>query len=249
MKPAICGGFVLTELLIAGLLTTFLMLGMIQMAAGAGRGLLLIESLSQTQQGGRFAIDQVRDTVMSAGFHPAPWEPGATGTALGPGTADGGANGNDTLEFHQYSDRNCYGNLNDQSGDNGRPAFYLRTSRFEVAGNNNLSHTCWFGPDGGHMVRQINRQGLVQQVESFQVLYAEDTNEDNLADHVVRANHWSDATKVVGIQMGVMLATGKPVSDESVAGMMVLDQVVVPHADGHRRQVWTTTIPFVSRLR
>jgi Tfp pilus assembly protein PilW len=81
---------VLTELLVAGLLAAFLMLGLIQMAAGVSRGLLLIESLSQSQQGGRFAVDQIRDGVMAAGFHPSPWDGSSTIPGLGEETSDGG---------------------------------------------------------------------------------------------------------------------------------------------------------------
>ncbi len=93
-------GFVFTELLVAGLISAFLMLGLVQMAAGASRGLLLIESLSQTQQGGRFAITQMRDVVMAAGFDPLPWQRAAALQGLGVNSSDGGG---DDSDGHEHS--------------------------------------------------------------------------------------------------------------------------------------------------
>jgi hypothetical protein len=242
-------GFVLTELLVAGLLAAFLMLGLIQMAAGVSRGLLLIESLSQSQQGGRFAVDQIRDGVMAAGFHPSPWDGSSTIPGLGEETSDGGLDGNDVLVLRQLSDKNCYGNSNTILDGNGRPAFFLRESIFEVTANRNLSHTCRFGPDGGAMVRQINHQGLVQKVESFQLLYAEDSDGDRLANRLVRAGNWNDISNITGIEIGLLIATKESLGEPQTSTMMVLDQAVTPAPDGRLRQVWTTTIPLVSKLR
>lgn len=249
MKSTRDTGFVLTELLVAGLLTTFLMLGIIQMAAGVSRGLLLIESQSHTQQGGRFAIDQIRSATMAAGFNPAPWEGDGEVSALGDATSDGGPGGNDILVLRQQSDKNCYGNPNTSLDGSGNPAFFLRESTFEVNASNNLAHTCWFGPDSGSLVRQINREGLVQHVDSFQVLFAEDTDGDRLANRTVRAGAWLEPSQVVGVQLGLLVASEKPVSDHVPPTFTVLDEVVTPQSDGRLRKTWTTNIPMVSRLR
>ncbi|HKJ18882.1 MAG TPA: PilW family protein [Xanthomonadales bacterium] len=249
MKKQPSKGFVLTELLVAGLLSAFLMLGLIQMAAGASRGLLLIESLSQTQQGGRFAIQQVREVVMPAGFRPSPWLGGSAVTGLVSGSGDGGPGGNDVLVVDQYSDLNCYGNTNGTLGSDGRPAFYLKQSKLEVTSSGNLAHTCHYGPDDGVMVRQINRQGLVSGVDSFQVLYAEDTDGNRLANRQVRAGHWADQANVVGIQVGLLVSTEKSLTNQPSQTFTVLDQSLSTANDGKLRQVWTATIPLFSRLR
>lgn len=219
------------------------------MAAGASRSLLLIESLSQTQQGGRFAIEQLRDVVMPAGFHPSPWQEAQAMTGLSDASLDGGPNGNDTLIVSQLSDRNCYGNANSTLGANGNPEFFLRRSTLELTAGGNLAHTCYYGPQDGVMVRQINRQGMVSGVESFQVLYAEDSDGDHLADRMVRADHWNDIGNIMGVQVALLVATQKSLGDQPGQTLTVLDQSISTPDDGHLRQVWTATIPLVSRRR
>lgn len=242
-------GFVLTELLVAGLIAAVLMLGLVQMAAGISRGLQLIESLSETQQGGRFAVDRLRDAVMSAGFDPAPWQGSGAPGGLSADSADGGAGESDVLTLRQLSDRNCYGRLNPVLDPNGRPKFFLRVATFERSAAGNLAHSCHYGPTGGPLLRQINREGLVQRVESFQVLYAEDRDGDRRADRHVRAGAWSDAGNILGAQLGLLVATAQAVGDKSTAPLTVLDETVIPRADGRLRRVWTTTIPIGSKLR
>lgn len=242
-------GFVLTELLVAGLIAAFLVLGLVQMAAGTSRVLTLIESLSESQQGGRFAVDQVRDAVMAAGFDPEPWTRGSPIPGLLETSSDGGAGASDVLVLGQRSDRNCFGNWNPVEDEAGKPAFFVRESTFERSPSGNFAHTCFYGPEGGTMVRQINRQGLVRRVESFQVLYAEDHDGDRRAERRVRAGNWSEAGNIVGVQLGLLLATDAPVGDEDSAPHNVLDEAVTPRPDGRLRRVWTTTIPIGSKLR
>lgn len=242
-------GFALTELLVAGLIAAFLMLGLVQMAAATSRGLTMVESLSESQQGGRFAIDQLRDAVMAAGFEPAPWQREAPLPGLLSASADGGAGNSDVLAVQQRSDRNCYGNLNPVDDADGRPAFFLRQSTFERSSSGNLAHTCYFGPEGGTLVRQINRNGLVLGVESFQVLYAEDSDGDGRADRHVRAGNWDSANQVMGVQLALLLATTEPVGEAGTTPFNVLDEAVTPPQDGRLRRVWTSTIPIGSKLR
>jgi len=241
-------GFVLTELLVAGLIAAFLLLGLVQMAAATSSGLRLIECMSEVQQGGRFAIDQMRDTVMAAGFRPRPWE-----DALLPGlsedSSDGGIGASDVLVVRQLSDRNCYGNLNSTLDSSGQAAFHIRQSTFERTGSGNLAHTCYYGADAGALVRQINRQGLVSGVESFQVLYAEDIDGDSKSDRRVRAGRWNDIEKVLGVQVGLLIASEEPVGDRDASPLTVLDESVMPRSDGRLRRVWTTTFPLGFKLR
>lgn len=242
-------GFVLTELLAAALITSFLMLGLVQMATATTRGLSLVASLSRSQQGGRFAVQQMQSAVMAAGFNPAPW--GATGEPLGlsDDSQDGGAGGDDKLVVSQISDRNCFDLPNPVTDVSGNPAFYLRISTFERSGSGNLAHTCFYGPDAGTLVRQINREGLVQNVESFQLLFVEDTNGDRRADRRVRAGQWGDAEHVLGVEVGILLKSEGVVGDAAPPTFQVLDETVSAPGDGRLRRVWTFSIPFGSRLR
>ena len=241
-------GFVLTELLVAGLIASFVVLGLVQMAAASSRSLQLVEQLSATQQGGRFALDQVRDAIMGAGYQPTPWDSTAV-PALGASTTDGGTGGSDVLTVQQLSDRNCFGTANPVTDASGHPAFYLRESTLERNSSANLAHTCYYGPPGGVMVRQINRQGLVQGVESFQVLYAEDRDSDRRPDTRVRAGHWQNKDAVVAIEVGLLLAGDEELAEDRAASYMVLDEAVTPASDGQLRRVWRATFPIGSKLR
>ena len=249
MIPVRARGFILTELLVTGLIAAFLMLGIVQMAAGVSRGLLLIESGSDTLQGGRFVIEQIRNSAMSAAFNPTPWEPEARINALGHATADGGTGANDILMLRQWSDRNCYGNANSTTDALGNPVFFLLDSKFEVTSGGNLAHSCWYGPDDSSMTRQINRLGIVQGVESFQVLYAEDTDADRQANRLVRAGRWNDIDRILGLEIGLLVGAEKTPGGGSPALFSVLDETVTPPQDGRIRKTWTASIPLVSKLR
>lgn len=242
-------GLVLTELLVAGLVAAFLMLGLVQMAAATSRSLTLIESLSESQQGGRFAVEQVRDAIMAAGFHPEPWNSDTLELGITADTADGGAGESDLLVLRRHSDRNCFDRLNPALDGEGRPAFYLRESRFERSGSGNLAHTCYYGPDESALVRQINRSGLVQNVESFQALYLEDSDGDQRVDRRVRAGNWVASENVMGVQLGLLLATAEAVGQNDTTPLNVLDEAVTPPLDGRLRRVWTTTVPLGFKLR
>ena len=242
-------GFVLTELLVAGLVSAFLVLGLVQMAAASSRGLQLIESISQTQQGGRFAVQQMQRAVMAAGFNPQPWTHSVPEPGLLAATEDGGSGESDKLAVHQVSDRNCFENLNPVQDASGQAAFYVRESTFERSGTGNLAHTCFYGPEGGTLIRQINRQGIAEGVESFQLLFAEDTNGDRLADRRVRAGHWSDPNNVLGIDVAMLVASNDAGGDRAAQTFTILDQSMSSPADGRIRRVWSFSIPLGSRLR
>ena len=242
-------GFVLTELLVAGLAATILLLGIVQMATASSRALNLVESVSEAQQGGRFALAQLRDAVMSAGFNPRPWTGNAAALGLSMDSMDGGDGGSDVLVVRELSDRNCFGNLNPALDEGGRPDFFLRERTLERSASSNLALSCFFGPPGGSMVRQINREGLVQRVESFQLLFAEDSDGDGKADRRVRAGRWVDVSRILGVDIGLLLATQDPIGNPVSSPLTVLDQSLTPHRDGRLRRVWRATYPIVSKLR
>ncbi|MDX1554976.1 MAG: PilW family protein [Xanthomonadales bacterium] len=242
-------GFVLTELLVAVLMAAILMLGVVQMASATGRGLSLIESVSETQQSGRFAIDRMRDFIMSAGFHPTPWTEDAPVPGLSDESSDGGPGASDALVIRQWSNRNCFDLFNPALDGLGRPRFFLRISKFERTASDNLAQTCHYGPGESALVRQINREGLVQGVETFQVLYAEDTDGDRRANRLVRAGRWLDIAHVVGVELALLVASHERVVDAPPPVLVVLDEALSPPNDGRLRRVWRATVPMGARLR
>ena len=96
-------------------------------------------------------------------------------------------NKSDRLVLRLWSDTNCFGNLNQARDGNGNPVFYLQESLFDLNSSKNLAHTCRYGAAEGELVTQINHQGLIQNVESFQALYGEDVSDDGRIDQWVKA--------------------------------------------------------------
>lgn len=238
------GGFSLIELMIAGLLATLLLTGLVQVAAGARSSFALQEDVADLQERARFGLDRLRGALRQAAFAPEPWagdpfdgEPAVTGT-------DGGAAGSDRLVLRSHSDRNCFGTRNPDRDPGGDPAFHLKEEVLERNGSDNLAWTCRYGPDDASLTTQVSRQGLMSGVESLQVLYAEDTDGDGRADRWVRAGFWDDVDAIVGLQVGLLLAgTSRDAGPRSESGapvtVNVLDRVVTVPDDSRRRRVVT----------
>jgi hypothetical protein len=53
----------------------------------------------------------------------------------------------------------------------------------------------------------------------------------------------------LGVQLGLLLASAEALGDEVTTPLTVLDETVIPPADGRLRRVWTTTVAIGSKLR
>jgi hypothetical protein len=146
-----------------------------------------------------------------------------------------------------WSERNCFENLNPVEDADGKPRFFLRESVLDLNTSRNLSHTCRYGPDADQFVTQIRRQGLVQNVDAFQVLYAEDLDGDRLADRWITAGQWSDPANVTGLQLVLLLTSNDSVSEPRLQTYNLFEQTISSPADGKLRRVFTLTHHFRSK--
>lgn len=225
----------LLELLVAMLLTAFLLLGMVQLVTAAGSATLLQDNQAQLQDAARQAESLLRRAVGPAGFRPRPWDTALDVTTITPDTGDGTLAHSDRLVVRGWSELNCFDNRNPETDGDGAPRFYIRESVFERNGSSHLARTCRYGPTDAELVTQVRNQGLVPGTESFQLLFGEDGDGDGNIDRWVRANQWSAATRVLGVRVGLLLVSPDRVTEPRPQSFEVLDTRRERGADGHLR--------------
>jgi type IV pilus assembly protein PilW len=237
----------LIELLIALSLAAFLVLGLVQMVAAASAAGRLQLNQAQVLDRARFAMGILGRAVRQAGYRPEPWNSAYADSALGVATLDGATAAGDRLELQAWSDRNCFDNRNPDRDADGRPRFYLRESTFDLTADGSLALTCRYGPAPDSLTTQIPRQGVLPGVEAFQVLYGEDADGDGNVDGWLRAGQWADARNVLGVRIGLLLASDDAVAEPLNASFEVLGTAVQAPADGRLRRLFDFAVAFRGR--
>lgn len=240
-----CRGFTLVELMVAMTLGVLVATGVVHVAQSLGLSWRTQDESSRLHEHARLLNQVLFDPVRSAGYHPTPWLDSLG--ALGAGTRDEVNTHGDQIELQRRSTRNCYGNTNPVSGPGGGPASYLQINRFLVRGGQFVRH-CRYGPDAGSLTTQINHLGLVEHVEHFQVLYAEDTDADGLANRWVRAGQWQEESRILGVRFAFLLASPGPLTQRRTATFNVLGRRLRTPADGRLRLVADGTLAIGGRL-
>ena len=242
-------GFTLMEVMIGIFLSTILTTGIVSLLSGSVSAYRLQLNQSQLEESGRFARDVLITHIAQAGFQPEPWQSLPEFAALTDESQDSGSSAADQLGLQRWSRYNCYGNENPVTDVDGQPAFYLLQTRFSVNQSNNLAMTCRYGPDASQLQTQMNNFGLVEDVESMQVLYAEDRDGDDIADGWVRAQSWLQESNVRAIRVALLLST-KQAFDQTISSQVtLLDESVTTPADGHLRSVKSLACAIRGRLR
>lgn len=238
-------GLSLLELLVAMAFTAILLLGLVQFAAAAGMSRQLQDSQAQLQDQARSVFRMLGGAVGEAGFHPRPWNPAYPLEGVFSGSASNVSIHGDRLVVRTWSDRNCFGNLNAVREADGRPAFHLRESAYDLNDAGQLTRSCRYGPTAAELTTQVRRQGKVPGVDGFRLLFGIDSDRDGNAERWVRAGDWSDSRHVLGVRVGLLLRSADPVADPVATQYSVLDRVYNPPADGHLRLV----LEFTAAIR
>lgn len=240
-------GMSLLELMISLTLSALLLLGLVQIASAAASSTRLQRNQAQLQENARLAITVITRFVRETGFSPEPWNPGHQLSGLADGNADSVTAGSDRLALRSWSDLNCFDNRNPELDDSGQPAFYIREAQFDLNSGNGLTWQCRYGPSEPGMVTQIRRQGFVQNVESFQILFGEDTDGDGAIDRWVQAGQWETTNQLLGMRFGLLLASEDKVAEQHIFGFQVLDKALKKQADGRLRRVFEFAAAIRSR--
>ncbi len=242
-------GFSLMELMIGVSLSTILMSGIVQLMAGSVSAYRLQLGQSQIEESVRYARDVLVTHIAQAGFQAEPWLSPVTFRALTDESLNGSSSSADQLGLQRWSRTNCYGNNNPILDGEGQPAFFILQTRFKVNTSNNLAITCRYGPDTSALRTQINNFGLIEDVESMQVLYAEDRDGDAIADAWVPAQTWSQESNIRAVKVALLLSTRQAFDQAASTQLTLLDETITTPADGHLRRIRSFTTAIRGRLR
>ena len=242
-------GFTLVEMMIGVFLSTVLISGIVQLLGGSVSAYRLQLSQSQLEESGRYARDVLVTHISQAGFQPEPWQNPAGFQALTDESLNGASSSSDQLGLQRWSQHNCYGNENSVKDSYGQPAFYLLQTRFTVNKSNNLSITCRYGAEISSLSTQMNNFGLIEDVESMQVLYAEDRDGDEIADGWVTAQSWLKESNIQAVKVALLLSTRQAFDQAAATQITLLDESITPPADGHLRRIKSSTTAIRGRLK
>ena len=231
----------LLELLVATALTAFLVLGLVHFVTAASATTLLQRNQGQIQDRARFAINRIVAAIREAGYRPEPWDETWALEGFTADTLDAVSSGSDRLSVRTWSDRNCFDNRNDATDADGNALFYIRETSFDLNSSKGLTRQCRYGPSLAEMTTQIRRQGMIEGVESFQLLFAIDADADGLAEEWVNAGAWDDPGQIRGVKVGLLLVSENTVVIRQPKEFAVLDTFKHVKADGRLRHVFQFT--------
>jgi prepilin-type N-terminal cleavage/methylation domain-containing protein len=237
-------GFTLIELMVGLSIAAIFTTAIIQLVIAASASYLLQQNLGELQENARFAFNTMQSEIESAGYQQQPW---IAGSDWAIDSIDSVSASSDAVRIRRWSENNCFENSNPTLGPDSKPAFHLRETRFSVNGSRNLALTCRYGPDSNQLTTQINNFGLVENVEAFQALYAEDSDLDGNADRWVSVGNWMDEENVLAIRLALLLTTANPLNAGSEASLQVLDQSIAGSDDGRIRRVFESTFTIKGR--
>ena len=240
-------GFSLMEVMIAVFLSALLISGITSLLGGSVSAYRLQLGQGQLEESGRYARDVLNFHIAQAGYQPEPWLSQPVLPALTSEATDGGVSPGDQLGLQRWSMKNCYGNENPITNNDGQPEFHLLQTRFLVNTSKNLAITCRYGPDASRLKTQINNFGLVEGVESMQVLYAQDSDGDNIADGWVQAQTWQQERDIQAVKIALLLSSQQALIPASRKQIQLLDENFAPPADGYLRRVNTLTTAIRGR--
>ncbi len=242
-------GFSLLEVTIAVFLSALLMSGITSLLGSSVSAYRQQLSQGQLEESSRFARELLVSHISQAGYQPRPWQNPAGLQAITSESINGGIQPGDQLGLQRWSDSNCLGNENPIRDGEDRPEFYLLQARFQVNKANNLAMTCRYGPDASQLTTQLNNFGLVENVESMQLLYAQDHDGDGVADGWIQAGDWQQESQVLAVRVGLLFTSHQAFSRAESETISLLDETITTPADGHLRRVKTLTTAIRGRLK
>lgn len=241
-------GLTLIEIMVALVISLFLLAGLLQLFIGTRQSARVQENLSRVQENGRYAIDFIGRIARLTGYRSRfTIERGQSfGTAFPAvqaiqGTNDDGSNSSDTITIAfegegagQGDIRNC---LNEQINDN------VIASNALSINNDNLQCRARTLTAAGNVISD-QTQPIVENVENIQILYGlpPPTNPGFLS-YVPASNVGSNWDKVVSIRISLLMRTAENNLIDSPQPYTFNGATVTPSAGDRRlRRVFTTTI-------
>jgi hypothetical protein len=144
--------------------------------------------------------------------------------------------------------RNCFNNDNPARGPDGEPAWWLQRNEYTVRDGWRLVRSCTYGPADGAARRQLHAATVVEGVETLRLRFGLDTDGDRRLDRWVQADNWSREETVLGVRVGLILATERPVGADQSPGPRLFGRIQPTPDDGRARIALALTLPIRGRL-
>ena len=247
-------GIGLVELMVALVVSTILLSGVIQIFISSKLSYRMLDGYSRLQENGRFAVDTLSRNIRLAGYRSDIWS--SEETEFPQTTPGGGVYANngqvifgtddvsDSIEFRYKGQGSGNGFIDDCLGSN-ITAGNTVSMIFSITSDNTLQ--C--------QVPGVNTQPIVDGVENMQILYGVDTsvpgnrfaNRFDSATVVTANSNWGN---VVSVRIALLLNTVNNVSTQNDSKSYDLNGVTIAAgADGLRRHRFMTTINLRNRVR
>lgn len=236
-------GFSLVELMVAVLISSIVVIGIIQIFVSNRETSRVQTNLSRLQENSRFALEHISRVLRLAGYQGenvnewvlGPLSPGNGGVVPIVGT-NNDTNGSDTITaiYMGSADgftRDCQANV--------VAAANTVANRFSLNASNQIQ--CATSINGAAFGAEVP---LVDDVESMHALYGVDTDSDGSANQYLPADGVTNFNNVVSVRIGLLLQTEAdslaPLADSN--NYIILDQTVTAPGDRRLRRVLVTTI-------
>jgi type IV pilus assembly protein PilW len=124
--------------------------------------------------------------------------------------------------------------------------YFLYLKKYEISPGNYINSYSLY-----RKVGLSDAQELVEGIENLQILYGEDTNQDNNVDTYVNATSVTDWDNVRSVKIGLLVSTVEEIRgmDENIETYNVLGTTIGPANDRRIRRVFTATVGLRNRLK
>lgn len=262
-------GFTVVEAMVAMALGLVLVGIMLAVFSSTRHSYMLQDGLTRVQEDGRIAMHLIAEEVRKAGFRKPVWNDPMTGySPLTSSSANGASGANDTLQIMYMDDTSCLGVVNAAfDPETTEPMALYKRVTFTVDNTGNLIWSCEYGPSPTNLTQQRSNQVIIDNVESFQVLYGIDTDfppdfsinawttVDNITPEsavCLQSQYLCEAGGLingmlsgvpVALQIGMLISsphvTGTDVESQSFT---ILDVAVAAQNDNVLRKAYATTV-------
>ena len=208
-------GLSIVELMVTLVLSLFIMLVTTGFYVNNKTTYRFIDSSSEVQENGRYAIHFLRETIANAGFPKID----TTIPAFPTNPSEGGGTNSDGISVSYQATQDCLGAT--------------------IAG----TITSAFTVVGGDL--QCNGTALIQGVDNLQIDYGVDTDADGIPNTYQVATSVADFDDVVAVRLAILIRGQTQVRDIATAETyQLLNTSFTATNDRLHRRVFTTTIPL-----
>ncbi|MCF6323042.1 MAG: PilW family protein [Gammaproteobacteria bacterium] len=227
-------GLSLVELMIATTVSLLLMAGVGQIFLSTKASNSLQNGAGRLQENARLAFEILSQNIGQAGFttdlsgisafnSANTLENGSENAGLGFTTANGTAS--DVIEINYVSATDCLGNGTGASG--------TATDRYFIAGNQLM---CLGNGNAAAGILGIG-------IENMQLLYGEDTDDDNIANLFVNKDNVTTWEDIKSVRISLLVTTTQAMTiTDSLTHVLLNTPPILPINDNALRRVFTRTI-------